>query len=132
MFNAIKNKALKAGLRAIGAVYGVFPVGQAMAVLARGAWAPSGNRRPNRNTANLIESQKLMVDEKFDPSAAVREISRALKTAKCSRSALNWRDHARDLRALLAPSCRHRVHRRRPQPRQSNHREEPDCPAKPL
>ena len=77
-------------LGVVETVYGVFPVGQALAVLARGAWAPSGNRRLNRNIPYVIEGQQLTVAGEFDPSAAVREISRALQMAKRSRPALNW------------------------------------------
>ena len=87
--NAIKNETPKEGLSVIEAVYGVFPVGQAIAVLGCEAWAPSGNHRPNRNTANAIEGKQLMTGRKFDPSATVREINKALQTAKRSRSALN-------------------------------------------
>ena len=61
-----------------------------MAVLASGAWAPSGNRRPNRKIASMVEGLQLMVCEKFDPSAAMRDINRALQTAKRSWSAFNW------------------------------------------
>ena len=43
----------------------MFPVGQAIAVLARGAWAPSGNRRPNRGITNAIEGQQLVVGGDF-------------------------------------------------------------------
>ena len=52
---AAKNGAHKVGLSTTEAVYGVIPVGQAIAVLARGAWALSGNCGLNRNTANAIE-----------------------------------------------------------------------------
>ena len=52
-------------------------------------WAPSGNRKPNRNLLDVIEDQQLMVAGEFDPSATVCEISRALQTAKRSRSTLN-------------------------------------------
>ena len=57
MCNAIKFGALEVGPSAAVTVYGVAPAGQAVAVLARGAWAPSGNRRLNQNTANAIENQ---------------------------------------------------------------------------
>ena len=78
MSAAIKCGTPYVSLSAVEAVYGVFPVGQALAVLARGAWAPSGNRKLNRNIPGAIESQQLAVAGKFDPSAAVREINRAL------------------------------------------------------
>ena len=74
MCNAIKSVALKVGLSVVGAVCGVFSVGQIIAILARGAWAPSGNRKINRSTINVIEGQQLVVGGEFDPSAAVREI----------------------------------------------------------
>ena len=90
MCTAIKGGALKVGLSAVGAVYGVFPVGQAVALLSRGAWAPSGNRMPYRNTINAIEGQRLVVGGEFDQSAAVRRIIRALQTAKRSRPTPNW------------------------------------------
>ena len=78
-------------------MYGVFPVGQALAVLARGAWAPSGNRKPNRNILDVIEGQQLTVAGEFDPSAAVCEINRALQTAKRSRPTPNWDEISRAL-----------------------------------
>ena len=57
MCNVIKCGALQVGPSPIDAVYEVSLVGQAIAVLTRGAWAPSGNRRPNRNIAFVIEGQ---------------------------------------------------------------------------
>ena len=45
---------------------GVCPVGQAIAVQVRGARAPSGNHRPNRNIANMAEGQQLMAGGKFE------------------------------------------------------------------
>ena len=78
MSAAVKCGTLKVGLRTVEAVYGVFPVGQPPVVLARGAWAPSGSRKPNKNILDVIEGQQLMVAGEFDPSAAVREINRAL------------------------------------------------------
>ena len=50
---------------------------------------PPGNRRPSRNTANAIGGQQPVAGGKFDPSAAVHEINRALQTTKRSRSALS-------------------------------------------
>ena len=73
-----KCGTLPVSLRIAEALYGVFSVGQALAVLARGAWAPSGNRKPNKSILGIIEGQQLVVVGEFDPSAAVREISRVL------------------------------------------------------
>ena len=78
MSAAIKCGTLRVGLGVVEAVYGVFPIGQALAVLVRGAWASSGNRRLNRSTLGAIGGQQLMAVGQFDPSAAVREINRAL------------------------------------------------------
>ena len=61
MSSAMKCGDLRVSLSAVGTMYGVFPVGQALAVLTRGAWAPSGNRKPNRNIPDVIEGQQLMV-----------------------------------------------------------------------
>ena len=81
MCTAIKCGALQVGLSIVEAVCGAFPVGQALAVLARGAWAPSGNRKPDRNITNVIEGQEPLFVGEFDPSAAVRKINRALQSA---------------------------------------------------
>ena len=48
MCDLIKCGALKAGLSVARAVYGVFSVGKAIAVLVREAWARSGNRKLNQ------------------------------------------------------------------------------------
>ena len=61
MCNEIKSGALKVGLGVAKAVCGVFPVGQAIAALARGAGAPSGNRKLNRGIINAIEGQRPVV-----------------------------------------------------------------------
>ena len=58
MCNAIKSGAPEVGLSVVEAVCGVFPVGQAIAVLASGARAPSGNRKLNRNITYAIEGQR--------------------------------------------------------------------------
>ena len=97
---AIKCGDLRVSLSAVEAVYGVFPFGQALAVLARGAWAPSGNCKLNRSTLDVIESQKLVAAGEFDPKAAVREIGRALQTAKRSRSTPNCDEISRALCGL--------------------------------
>ena len=65
--------------------------------MARGAWAPSGNRKLNRDITNAIEGQRLIAGREFDPSAAIHEINRALKTARRSRSTLNWDEITRAL-----------------------------------
>ena len=72
-----------------------------------GAWAPSGNRKLNRNILGVIEGQQLTVAGEFDPSPAVREINRALQTAKRSRSTLNWDEISRALCGLYTtlPVC---------------------------
>ena len=57
MSTAIKCGDLRVSLSVVETVYGVFPVGQALAVLARGAWAPSGNRKLNKNILDAIEGQ---------------------------------------------------------------------------
>ena len=44
-----------------------------------------------------------MFGGKFDPSAAVREIGRALQTAKRSWSALNWDEFTRAICGLYTP-----------------------------
>ena len=103
MCTAIKSGALKVGLSTVEAVCGVFPVSQALAVLARGARAPSGNRKPNRDIINVIKGQRLVDGGEFDPSAAVRETNRALKTAKRSRSALYWDEIRRKICGLCTP-----------------------------
>ena len=98
MCNAIKFGGLKVGLSTVEAVYGVYTVGQAIAVLARGAWVPSGNR----NTINLIEGQRLVVGGGFNPSAAAHEINRALQTAGHSRSTFNWDEITREICGLYS------------------------------
>ena len=100
MSAAIKCGALKVGLSTFGAVNGVFPVGQALAVLARGAWALSGNRELNRNFLDGIKGQRLMAAGDFDPSAAIREINGALQTTRRSCSTLNWDEIPRALCGL--------------------------------
>ena len=69
-------------------------------VLARGAWAPSGSRKPNRSITSAIEGQRLMAGGEFDPSAAVRKIDMALQTAKRSRPTLNWDEISREICGL--------------------------------
>ena len=100
MCTAIKCGTLKVGLSTVGAVGGVFLIGQGLTVLERGAWAPSGNRKLNRNIINAIGGQRLVVGGDFVPSAAVREINRALQTAKHSRSTLNWDEITRAIYGL--------------------------------
>ena len=100
MSAAIKCGALWVSLGVVEAVYRVLPIGQALAVLARGAWAPSSNRKLNRSILGAIEGQQRMAAGEFDPSAAVREINRSLQTYRRSRSALNWDEIARALCGL--------------------------------
>ena len=69
---------LRVSLGVAEAVYSVLHVGQALAVLARGAWVPSGNRKLNRSILDAIEGRQLMAVREFDPSTAVREIKRML------------------------------------------------------
>ena len=101
MCTTIKCGTLKVGPSIAKVVCGLFPVDQAPAVLARGAWAPSGNRKLNRSILDVIEGQRLMAGGGYDPSAAVREINRALQTAKRSRSTPNWDEITRALCSLF-------------------------------
>ena len=78
MSATIKCGALHVSLSAVEAVYGVFPVGRALAVLVREAWASSSNRKLNRDIPDAIKGQQLVAAGEFDSSAAVREIKRAL------------------------------------------------------
>ena len=103
MCNAIKSGALKVGFGVVEAVCGVFLVGQALAVLSSGARAPTGNRRPNRNITSAIGGQQFVVGGEFDPSAAVRELNRALQNAKRSRPTPNWGERTRTIFGLYTP-----------------------------
>ena len=77
----LQDLASSGSLSAIETANGVFPVGQAIAVLVRGAWAPFGNRELNRKIVNAVNGQQLMAGGKFDASLAVREINKALQIA---------------------------------------------------
>ena len=95
MCTAFKSGTLQVGLSIVEAVCGVFPVSHAPGVLARGARAPSGNRKPNRNIINATEGKRTTVGRELVRSAAVREVNRALQTTKRCRSALKWEEITR-------------------------------------
>ena len=85
------------------AVYGAPLIGQAIAILPRVEWAPSGNRKLNRNTINVIEGQRLVVGEVFNSSTAVCEINRALQTVRRSRSTPNSDEITRTICGIYTP-----------------------------
>ena len=88
------------GLSVAETEYGGFSVGKAIAALARGAWAPSSNLKLNRGIINVTEGQRLLAGGELDPSAAVREVHRALQTTRRSRSTLNWGEITRAICGL--------------------------------
>ena len=104
--NAITSGEVQVKLSVIEAVYGVFPYGQAMAVLAGSAFAPAGDHGLSRSILETVRHQSLMVRDEFDPSAAVVTINRAIKKGKRSKSSLNLiGTRSPGLSAASSPRC---------------------------
>ena len=87
--NAITSGEVQVNLSVIEAVYGVFPYGQVMAVLAGSAFAPAGDHDLSRSILGTVRHQSLMVRDEFDPSAAVVAINRVIQKGKRSKSLLD-------------------------------------------
>ena len=63
----VRDKAFCAAtvLGVVESAYGIFSVGQAMAVLAVGAWPPSGSHEVKKITVKTAKNQRLIAAGKF-------------------------------------------------------------------
>ena len=61
------------------ALFGIFPYGQVMAVLAGSAFAPAGDHDLSRSILDTVRYQSLMIRNEFDPSSAVAAINKAIQ-----------------------------------------------------
>ena len=100
--DAITSGEVQVELSVVEAVYGVFPFGQAMAVLAAAAFTPTGDHDLSRHILETVRSQSLMVGDEFEPSAAAVAINRAIQKGKRSKASLDWDKIARAVYGLFA------------------------------
>ena len=100
--DAITSGEVQVELSVVEAVYGVFPFGQAMAVLAAAAFTPTGDHDLSRHILETVRSQGLMVGDEFEPSAAAVAINRAIQKGKRSKASLDWDKIARAVYGLFA------------------------------
>ena len=100
--DAITSGEVRVELSVVEAVYGVFPFGQAMAVLAAAAFTPTGDHDLSRHILETVRSQGLMVGDEFEPSAAAVAINRAIQKGKRSKASLDWDKIARAVYGLFA------------------------------
>ena len=77
-------------LNVIETLYGIFPYGQVMAVLAASAFAPAGDHDLSRSILDTARLQSLMVRGEFDPSAAVVAFNKAIQKGNRSKSSWDW------------------------------------------
>ena len=84
-----------------GVVFGIFPSGKAMAMIAENAYVASGNFEPNRRTNEVINEQRLVdEDGKLNPSPAVAANNRALQKPRTTQVSVNWDMVVRSLLGL--------------------------------
>ena len=100
--DAITSGEVRVELSVVEAVYGVFPFGQAMAVLAGAAFTPTGDHDLSRHILETVRLQNLMVGDEFDPSTAAVAINRAIQKGKRSKTSLDWDKIARAVYGLFA------------------------------
>ena len=91
-------------LGVIEALYVIFPYGQVMATLAASAFAPAGDYDLGRNILETVRHQSLLIRGKFDPSAAVVAINKAIQKGKESKPSLDSDKIAR-VPAASSPPC---------------------------
>ena len=99
--NVLISKELKLEMSTLEVVFGIFPRGKAMAMIAENAYVPAGNFDQNRKIIELIKEERAVgEDGKPTPSLAVSAINRALQQSRTGQVSVNWDMVVRSLLGL--------------------------------